>query len=90
MAIATARFEARISQDVQVLLKRAAALEGRSLTDFVVSAALSAAQKTVEKAGIINLTLADQQLFAQALLDLPVPNEAMQKALHLSGELLGE
>lgn len=46
---ATARFEARINTDVQQLLKRAAILEGRSLSDFVISAALSAAKKQWKK-----------------------------------------
>ncbi|WP_262363895.1 DUF1778 domain-containing protein [Histophilus somni] len=32
---ATARFEARINTEIQSLLKRAATLEGRSLSDFV-------------------------------------------------------
>ncbi len=46
---ATVRFEARINTEIQSLLKRAATLEGRSLSDFVISSALSAAKKTVEK-----------------------------------------
>lgn len=87
---ATARFEARISPEIQLLLKRAATIEGRSLTDFVISAALSAAQQTVEKAEIINLTLADQQLFANTLIEPPLPNEAMRNAMRLSREILGE
>ncbi|WP_245853351.1 DUF1778 domain-containing protein [Pasteurella oralis] len=87
---ATARFEARISPEVHVLLKHAAAIEGRSLTDFVVNAALSAARHTVEKNKMIHLTMSDQQQFANALIDPPLPNEKMKKAMHLSKDLLGE
>ncbi|AZI15139.1 MULTISPECIES: type II toxin-antitoxin system TacA family antitoxin [Pasteurellaceae] len=87
---ATARFEARINTDVQQLLKRAAILEGRSLSDFVISAALSAAKKTVEKNELIHLSIADQQCFAEALISPPMPNKKMQEALDLSTSLLGE
>lgn len=90
MVTATSRFEARMTQDVHMLLKRAASLEGRSLSDFVVSAALLAAKKTVERHDIILLSVSDQELFAKALIDPPKPNAAMQKALALSSQLLGE
>ena len=43
MASLNARLEARLSHDVYALIKRAAELEGRSVSDFVVSAAASAA-----------------------------------------------
>jgi uncharacterized protein (DUF1778 family) len=46
--IQTARFEARLPNDVYALLKRAAEIEGRTLTDFVVSAAREAACRTIE------------------------------------------
>lgn len=87
---ATARFEARINTEIQSLLKRAATLEGRSLSDFVISAALSAAKKTVEKNELIHLSIADQQCFAEALISPPSPNQKMQEALHLSTSLLRE
>ena len=38
MAQAAARLEARISPELSTLLKRAADLQGRSVTDFVVGA----------------------------------------------------
>jgi uncharacterized protein (DUF1778 family) len=41
------RLEARIDTDTQSLLKRAAELQGRSLTDFVVGAAREAALSTI-------------------------------------------
>ena len=37
-AISTARLEARISTDLHSMLKRAAELQGRTMTDFVVAA----------------------------------------------------
>ena len=37
-APSVARLEARISNDLHALLKRAAELQGRTMTDFIVSA----------------------------------------------------
>jgi uncharacterized protein (DUF1778 family) len=37
-AISTARLEARISTDLHTMLKRAAELQGRTMTDFMVAA----------------------------------------------------
>ena len=45
VAISTARLEARISTDLHSMLKRAAELQGRTMTDFVVSAVQDAAQR---------------------------------------------
>ncbi len=42
---ATARLEARISADLHAMLKRAAEIQGRTMTDFVVSAVQLAAQE---------------------------------------------
>ena len=69
------RLEARVPKALKALFERAAYIEGRSLTDFVVSAVREAATRTVEQAQIIKLTIKDQHLFAQALLkrSQPVP-----------------
>ncbi|MBI5013432.1 MAG: DUF1778 domain-containing protein, partial [Methylocystis sp.] len=41
----TARIEARLAPDVLALVKRAAEIQGRSVSDFVVSAAQEAAHR---------------------------------------------
>ena len=76
-----ARFEARVSPDVHALLKRAAEIEGRSLSDFVVTAARQAAEKTVVQADVITLSYEDQLRFAQALIDPPPLASAMERAI---------
>jgi uncharacterized protein (DUF1778 family) len=83
-----ARLEARVSPDVHALIKRAAELQGRSITDFVVSTAQEAAQKVIEQSEVIRLSLADQQCFANALIAPPAPNPALQRAFQRRGELL--
>ena len=76
----TARLEARISKDLHATLKRAAELQNRSVTDFVVSAVQEAAQRAIEQSGVIRLSLADQERFALALLSPPKPSPALKRA----------
>lgn len=87
---ANARFEARLPQDVHALIKRAAELEGRSLSDFVISAAKVAAQQSIRDAEVLQLSLSDQLIFANALINPIEPNEALQKAFKNHQMLLGE
>ena len=84
----TARLEARISTDLHAMLKRAAELQGRTMTDFVVSAVQEAAQRTIEQAGVVRLSLADQECFAQALLSSPEPSPALERAFARRSKLL--
>ena len=45
----TARLEARLPAEVMARLKRAAEIQGRTLTDFVVAAADEAACRAIEQ-----------------------------------------
>jgi uncharacterized protein (DUF1778 family) len=85
----TARLEARLPQDVHAMLKRAADIEGRTLSDFVVSAARDAARRTIEETEIIRLSLMDQQRFAEALLDPSPLTPAMERAIDRHRRLVG-
>jgi uncharacterized protein (DUF1778 family) len=85
----TARLEAKLPVDVHALLKRAAELEGRTLTDFVVAAASAAARRTIEDAEMIRLSVEDQQRFAEALIAPPPLAPAMQRAIARHRQLFG-
>ena len=74
------RLEARVSPDALAVLKRAAEIQGRSLSDFVVAAAQEAAEKTIAETQIIRLSVADQRLLAEALLNPPEPTPALRRA----------
>ncbi len=76
-----ARLEARLPASVYELLKRAAELKGRSISDFVVNAARDAAHRAIEDDGIIRLSVEDQTRFAQALMHPPAPNAALKRAM---------
>lgn len=76
----TTRIEARIAPDALAAVKRAAEIQGRSISDFVVAAAQEAANRTIEQAHIIRLSLEDQRRFAEAILNPPAPNKALRRA----------
>jgi uncharacterized protein (DUF1778 family) len=86
--LATARLEARISTDLHAMLKRAAELQGRTMTDFVVTAVQDAAQRAIEQAEVVKLSLADQEFFAQTLLSPPKPSPALKRAYARRNKLL--
>jgi uncharacterized protein (DUF1778 family) len=74
------RLEARISPSALAVVKRAAEIQGRSVSDFVVAAAQAAAQQAIRDTQVIQLSVADQQAFADALLSLPKPSRALKRA----------
>jgi uncharacterized protein (DUF1778 family) len=84
----TARLEARISPDTLAVVRRAAEIQGRSLSDFVVAAAEEAANRTIEETHLIRLSMEDQQRFVDLLLNPPAPNPALEKAEEAHGKLI--
>lgn len=77
----TSRIEARISPDALTIVKRAAEIQGRSVSDFVVAAAQEAAHRTIEETQIIRLSVEDQEAFAEAILNPPPLASAMERAI---------
>lgn len=85
-----ARLEARLPLDVHAMLKRAAEIEGRTLTDFVISAATDAARKSIEESQIIRLSVADQRAFVEMLLNPPPLSPALERAKEHHERLFGK
>lgn len=83
-----ARLETRLTNENQAVIKRAAEIQGRTLTDFVVASALNAAEEVIVKAEVISLSRRDQECFAQAMLSVPKPSPALQRAFTRRSELL--
>lgn len=75
-----ARLEARISHDLHVTLKRAAEIQGRTVTDFVTHALHIAAAQAIAQADHVRLSVADQESFANALIAPSKPNAALKRA----------
>lgn len=74
------RLEARLSRDQKDLLERAAALQGKSLSAFVLAVAEDAAIKTIQQADTIRLTGKDRDAFVAALLNPPLPSKKLRQA----------
>jgi uncharacterized protein (DUF1778 family) len=74
------RLEARLTAEQKTLLQRAADLQGRSLSDFVVASAHDAALKTIQDLQAIQLGEADSRAFAEALLHPRQPNAVLHAA----------
>jgi uncharacterized protein (DUF1778 family) len=84
------RFEARISSEQKALFKRAAELQGRTLTDFVIASAHDAAVRTIEEMEIIRLSAADSRAFAEALLDPRQPPAELRAAAQRYRKMVGQ
>jgi len=89
VAIPTARLEARLPYDVMARLKRAAEIQGRTLTDFVVAAADDAACRAIQESEIIRLSIEGQRQIAAAILSPPAPSPALKRAAKRYRELFG-
>jgi len=84
------RLEARISAKEKELLKRAAELQGCSLTEFVVRSAQEAARKTLKEHQMMSLTARDTEAFVKALLRPPAPSKKLKRAAERYKKVMGE
>jgi uncharacterized protein (DUF1778 family) len=84
----TARVEARIAPDALRIVKRAAELQGRSVSDFVVAAAQEAAHRTIEEARTIRLSIEDQRRFVELILKPPALAPALKRAKKAHARLI--
>src|ERR1035441_362468 len=76
----TYRFDARLNEEQKLLIQRAADLEGRTMTDFVLHSAEAAAERTIEKRAMLILTARETEAFANAILNPPGPGPVLRKA----------
>lgn len=75
-----ARLEARVTTQQKALLQHAAALCGRTLSEFVVASAQEAAAKVIQEYETIQLSRTEQIAFVTALLKPRAPNARLRKA----------
>ena len=76
----SARIEARIAPEALAIVKRAAELQGRSVSDFIVAAAQEAATRAIEETQIFRLAVEDQRALAEAIFDPPPPSAGLLRA----------
>lgn len=75
-----ARLEARISAEQKTLLQQAAALSGRTLSEFVVASAQEAARRVIQEHETVRLSRSEQVAFVGALLKPPAPGARLRRA----------
>jgi uncharacterized protein (DUF1778 family) len=75
-----ARLEMRVAPEQKAFFTRAAALRGLTLTDFAIDTLQAASVKTVEEYNLLRLSVEDQQVFVNALMNPPAPTDALNKA----------
>ena len=83
------RLEARIDPTTKASLNQAAAVQGVSLTDFVVQAAYAKALEILEAQRLWELSQRDQALFVETLMNPGLPNAALLAAAERSRTRLG-
>ena len=74
------RLEARVSVAQKTMLQRAAALSGRTLSEFVVASAQEAAKKLIDQNSTIRLSREEQIAFVAALLKPGKPVARLHRA----------
>jgi uncharacterized protein (DUF1778 family) len=74
------RLEARVTSAQKDLIERAAALRGTSVTEFVVASAQEAATTTIKDFDALHLRDQAREVFINAVLNPPAPNDAARAA----------
>ncbi len=74
------RFGTRLTVEQKELLQRAADLQGRSLSDFVLDSALRDAEDVIREHEVITLTARAGRMFVESLLNPPGPNARLRAA----------
>jgi uncharacterized protein (DUF1778 family) len=83
------RLEARISPDQKDLFLRAAELQGRTLTDFIIASVHEAAVRAIDEMRAIRLTEQESRDFAEAVLNPREPIPKLKAAARRYIETVG-
>lgn len=82
----TERFAIRLRPAQKALFQRAADLTGRSLSDFVLGATEAAAEETIRRHQVLELSSRDTEAFLEALESPPRLDPKTEQALRESSE----
>jgi len=72
------RLEARVTAEQKSLIERAAALQGRTVTDFVLTSVQDAAWRAIEEHHQLELSVRDSEAFVEALLKPKPVNDRLR------------
>jgi len=74
------RVEARVTSETKALLSRAAAIQGRSVTDFMVQSTVEAALRVIREHEYLDFSQRDRMAFVEAVLHPASPGERLKRA----------
>ncbi len=74
------RFDARLNESQKLLIQRAADLEGRTMTDFVLHSAEIAAERAIQERAMLMLTARETTILVDTLLNAPEPGSVLRRA----------
>ena len=77
----TERINLRLSETAKQRIERAASVEGKTVSAFIVASALEYANKTIDRHETMSLAREDAIRFFHALDNPPPPNNRLQTAL---------
>ena len=83
------RMHLRLDARTKRKLERAAAYEETSVSDFVLANAVAAAERVIDSREKITLSAKDWDIFYDALVNPPEPNERLKKAARRYRERIG-
>jgi uncharacterized protein (DUF1778 family) len=83
------RLETRVTAEQKTLIEHAAALQGRTVTDFVLTSVQDAARRTIEEHQQLELSVRDSQAFVDALLNPKPVNDRLRDTVRRYRETTG-
>jgi uncharacterized protein (DUF1778 family) len=83
------RLEARVTAEQKSLIERAAALQGRTVTDFVLTSVQDAARRAIEEHYRLELSVRDSEAFVDALLNPKPVNDRLRDTVRRYREQAG-
>ena len=75
------RLEARIGKSQKAFLVRAATMQGRSLTDFLIASVQEAAEKVLREHDVLTLSERDRKRFVATLVKPAASGKALRQAV---------
>lgn len=83
------RLEARVTTEQKTLIEQAAALQGRTVTDFVLTSVQDAARRAIKEHTQLALSVRDSEVFVDALLNPKPVNDRLRDTVHRYRERVG-
>jgi uncharacterized protein (DUF1778 family) len=83
------RLETRVTAEQKKLIERAAALQGRTVTDFVLTSVQDAARRAIEEHSQLALSVRDSEAFVDALLNPKPVNDRLRDTVRRYRERAG-